>query len=489
MPTNSAGRNHKRTKESSLFGTRKLAFYTVTADPEYGMIGDFTQGYSFRVSTLTGLVTLDADITAKSIGEMLDNEIDEADDDYFSLTLPFDIEFLGGGLTNEIFINSNSGISFYSGSSARPDPESPDTGEPNIFIANNDGDIQFLYTDDSVTGEYRVKFRGNTDFDNSDVVNLVWEAVFYEGEDYIDFLVTAQPTDWAAYDDGQGNVTWGVTNGTNWVDGRTVSERGTSFAPFTATSDENWAQPNSIYYQVVQAIQNAGAEIYWLGTPHNASEPFTIDWSGLTFADGADSFTFAIADDASNPTATLDSTWDYTAVSTGTVVDPNWIEFNGLPTSGGAGGNGIFIGQPVVFSGTVFGGLVAGKKYYVADYTTYDGNSKFAITVSETVNPEVLDITYPEGVGGDPGLEFEPTADTGSMTATFYNYDIEWAGTAGDYASSCCYNLTAPGIVPTRLTGFISDSGAFGNNGFWWIERANPSYGIFPAWWTGSQNI
>ena len=491
MPTNSAGRNHKRTKESSLFGTRKLAFYTVTADPEYGMIGDFQQGYSFRVSTITGLVTLDANITSKSIGEMTDEEIDEIDDDYVELTLPFDIEVFGGGLTNNIYINSNSGISFYNGSSSTPDPDSSgNTGEPNILIAANDGNVQFLYTDDSVTGEYRVKFRGNTDYDIDNAVNLVWEAVFYEGEDYIDFLVTAQPTDWNAYDDGEGNVTWGVTDGTTWVDGRTIAERGTSFAPFTIVSDENWAQSNSIYYQVVQAIQHAGAEIYWLGTPHNQSEPFTIDWTALTFADDYDSFTFAIADDASNPTATLDSTWTYTAVSTGTVVGPNFVEFNGLPTSGGAGGNGIFIGQPVVFTGTVFGGLVAGRKYYVADYTTYAGNSKFAITVSETVNPEVLDITYPEGVGGDPGLEVVPTVDTGSMTATFYNYDVEWGGTAGDQQSACCYNLTAPGIVPARFIYAITESDIFaGAFGGWWIERSNPSYGIFPAWWTGSPNI
>jgi len=495
MPTNSAGRNHKRTKESSLFGTRKLAFYTVTADPEYGMIGNVQQGYSFRVSTITGLVTFDADITSKSIGDM-DLEFegqngDELDDDSYTLELPFDINFLGGDDTSTIYINSNSGISFYNDSTDREGPNDPSTGEPQIFIANNDANLQFLYTDDSVTGEYRVKFRGNTNYDNDTVVNLVWEALFREGEDYIDFLVTAQPTDWNAYDDPEGDVTWGVTDGNNWVDGRTLEERGTSFAPFTVVSDENWAQPNSIYYQVVQAIQNAGAEIYWLGTPHNASEPFTVDWSGLTFADNGDSFTFAIADDASNPVATLDEVQTYTAVSTATIVGPNWVEFNGLPTSGGFGSNGIFIGQPVVFSGTVFGGLVAGRKYYVADYTTYDSGNKFAITVSETVNPEVLDITYPAGVGGDPGLEFVPTVDTGSMTATFYNYEIEWGGTAGDTASSCCYNLTAPGIVPQRFIYAVNQSGAFGNNeyGLWWIDRANPSYGIFPAWWTSGFDI
>jgi hypothetical protein len=71
------------------------------------------------------------------------------------------------------------------------------------------------------------------------------------------------------------------------------------------------------------------------------------------------------------------------------------------------------------------------------------------------------------------------------MTATFYNYDIEWGGTAGDTASACCYNLTAPGIVPQRLLYAVYESGALSETyGPWWIERANPSYGIFPAWWT-----
>jgi hypothetical protein len=492
MPTNSAGRNFKRTKESSLFGTRKLAFYTVSADPGFGMIGDFEQGYSFRVSTLTGLVTFDAVITPLSIGDMFDEGAAEQDDDVYTVVLPFDIEFLGGGPTNDIFINSNSGISFYSGSNYRASddngPMDPAVdGVRQIFIANNDGDRQFLYTNDPEDGTFRVKFRGNTDYQNDTVVNLVWEALFREGENYIDFLVTLQPTDLNAYNDTADEITWGVTDGTNWVDGLTNHQE--SFQPFTALGDENWAQPNSIYYQVVQAIQNAGAEIYWLGTPHNTSEPFSVDWSGLTFADDADSFTFAIADDADSPVATLDEVFTYNAVSTGTVVEQNWIEFDGLPFQGGPNGQGIFIGQPVVFTGTVFGGVVAGRKYYVADYQLYDGDSKFAITVSETVNPEVLDITYPEGVGGDPGLEVALTTATGSMSATFYNYDIEWGGTAGDQASSCCYNLTAPGIVPQRLMFAVSESNAFDGPGFWWIERANPSYGIFPAWWTAGPNL
>lgn len=473
MPTNSAGRNFKRTRESSLFGTRKLAFYALTCSTDKNLVGDFTTGYSFRVNTVTGAVTFDADITALGTDHMLDLGISEIDDNDVEVTLPFDIEFLGGGTTNTIWINSNSGISFYDHDSNRPDPASPGTGIKEIFIANNDGDIQFLYTDDPEDGTFRVKFRGNTDYNIEDVVNLTWEALFREGETYIDFFVSQQPTDWAAYDDGQGNVTWGVTNGTNWVDGRTVSQRGESFVPFVNNADELWRLPNSTYYQVVQAIQQSGAEIFWLGTPHNRTEPFQVDWSSLTLDDTADGFMFAIVDDADAPTAFLDSTTSGTVISTATVVEQNVIEFDG-------GVSNVYIGQRVTFDGEI-GGLVAGQDYYVKTMGDYDGGKRW-ITVSDTVEREVLDIVYPVGPGGEPGPELTIPADTGSVTATFYNYTIEWGGTAGDVLSSCCYNLTQPGVSPQRINSFIGDSGAMDGPGYWWMERCNPSFSIFPAW-------
>ena len=476
MPTNSAAQNFKRTRESSLFGTRKLAFYALTASPEYNLVGDYTLGYSFRVSTVTGAVTFDADITAKSIGEMVLATSTELDDSTYTLTLPFDIDFLDGGPTGEIFINSNSGISFYGSSSYRAsddngamDPAAD--GEKQIYIANNDGDMQFLYTDDPENGTFRVKFRGNTDYNNDTVVNLTWEALFREGVTYIDFLVSQQPTDINAYNDNPPEITWGVTDGTNWVDG--LSNHQQSFATFYEHGEELWRQPNNTFHKVLQAIQFSGAELFWVGQPHNRQEPFQVDWSALTIEDDWDGFVFAIADDADSPTAILDST------STGPVagtsnIGTNYIELDNIP-------NNVYIGQRVVFSGTTVGGLVAGQDYYVKTKGLYDTDSKLWITVSDTVEREVLDIVYPEGVGGEPGPEVSLTAATGEFDATFYNYDIEWGGTAGDTLSACCYNLTQPGIVPIRINYFINESDAMpGNN--WWIERCNPSFSIFPAW-------
>jgi len=485
MPTNSAGRNFKRTRESSLFGTKKLAFYALTCDPAYNLVGDYTFGYSFRVNTVTGAVTFDADITAKSIGEMFLESDNELDDSTYTVTLPFDIEFLGGGPTGEIFINSNSGISFYSSSSYRAsddngamDPAAD--GEKQIYIANNDGDMQFLYTDDPEDGTFRVKFRGNTDYNNDTVVNLTWEALFREGETYIDFLVSQQPTTLSAYNDPASEITWGVTDGTNWVDG--LSNHQQSFAPFYATGEELWRQPNSTFHKVLQAIQFSGAELFWVGQPHNRQEPFVVDWSALTFVDTFDGFVFAIADDADSPTAYYDSASFGTVVSTATEVEANVIEFDNTV-------NNVYIGQRVTFADSI-GGLVAGKDYYVKTKGLYDGDSKLWITVSDTVEREVLDIVYPEGVGGEPGPEVTIAADTGSVTATFYNYDVEWGGTAGDTLSACCYNLTQPGIVPIRLQFFINESGALsGEGGGWWVERCNPSYSIFPAWIDGQNFI
>ena len=478
MPTNSAAQNFKRTRESSLFGTRKLAFYAITATTSQNLVGDYTHGYSFRVNTVTGAVTFDADIVPKSIGEMFLESDNELDDSTYTLALPFDIEFLGGGPTGEIFINSNSGISFYSSSSYRAsydsgamDPSADGTKQ--IYIANNDGDMQFLYTDDSVTGEYRVKFRGNTDYNNDTVVNLTWEALFREGETYIDFLVSQQPTDLTVYNDVPAEITWGVSDGTNWVDG--LSNHQQSFATFNEHGEELWRQPNSTFHKVLQAIQFSGAELFWVGQPHNRQEPFQVDWSALTIDDASDGFVFAIADDADSPTAILDSTSTGTVVSTATEVDPNTIEFDGSVSN-------VYVGQRVTFNGTI-GGLVAGQDYYVKTKGDYDGG-KLWITVSDTVEREVLDIVYPEGVGGEPGPEVTIPADTGSVTATFYNYDVEWGGTAGDTLSACCYNLTQPGVVPLRLSYFINESGALLSDmdHYWWIERCNPSFSIFPAW-------
>ena len=483
MPTNSAGRNHKRTKESSLFGTRKLAFYTLYASTDHNMVGNVQQGYSFRVNTTTGAVTFDATITARSIDNMnleWSGNDDENTREQFS---PFNYNFLGQELSS-FFINSNGGVNFSTADSAFYANSGGTVGSGSVFIANNDACMTSIYselTGDPGLRKLRVKVRGNTDYQNDFVVNTVYEFIIDEDNlGYIEFLVTQQPSDPAAY--ASNTAYWGVSDGSGWIDG--LSTHTQPFAPFNVGSEELWKLPNSPYYKAVQAIQNAGAEIYWLGTPHNVLEQFTVDWSGLFLATNADAFMFAIADDASNPSVSLDQTPSYTAVSTGTEIDHNWIAFDSSASTSGPTNQGIYIGQPVVFSGTTFGGIVAGKKYYVANYANYGDPAKFAITVSETVKSEVLDITYPEGVGGDPGLEVVLDIATGSMTATFYNYDIEWQGTAGDQASSCCFNLTAPGISPVRLVTAVNQSGAFTGDGYFWIERANPSYGIFPAWWT-----
>lgn len=493
MPTNSAGRNWKHTKESSLFGTRKLAFYTLTADSELGLVGAWTSQYSFRVNTSTGVVSNDADISERNIAEMYPEFYNNSwDDDSYELETPWTISFLGN-TGNWIYINTNSGLSFWDGDTSRGGPAyNEKIGIPEIFIANNDGNMQGLYTEtlgDSGYRTYRVKFLGNTDWhkDNNSI-NLIWEVVFYEEHpEYIDFLVTRQPTDWNDYDQdgprrGKAYVTWGVTDGSSWVDGLSTHNEQNAFAPFTSTTEELWKQPNSVYQQVLQALQQAGAELYWVGKPQNGLQPHWTDWTALPYADDYDYFTFAIADDADVPVATQDEVWSADVLTVG-LNDPYTFDLGSTPPA-------VYIGQRVTFTGyfgDYFGGVVAGKDYYVKDKGTWNGDKTW-ITVSETANPEVLDIVLPQIVGGEPGPVFEAPTNLNpgaTMTAQFFNYDVEWQGTAGDVLSSCCSNITTPGVSPQRLWYFISQSGAF-SSGNWWMERSNPSYGIFPSSWQGN---
>jgi hypothetical protein len=240
---------------------------------------------------------------------------------------------------------------------------------------------------------------------------------------------------------------------------------------------------NGIYFQVVQALQEAGAEIYWLGEPHDLGESFYNNWDFLNFYDEGNlgnlqGFMFAIPDDASNPiTFRACFNNDPPVYSEATAVitndyDPNWISFDGSFE------HNPYVGMPIVFSGDVFGGIEAGKTYYIREWDTDGPNLQ--IKISATVDNEVLDIQFPSKFGGEPGPVFELTNGSGSMTARLYWLDAAWAGTAGDYAPGCCADMTYPAALALNLQGHVFE---IIGPGPWWIERCMPSFGIFPAWW------
>ena len=212
---------------------------------------------------------------------------------------------------------------------------------------------------------------------------------------------------------------------------------------------ENWEEPNSLYFQIVQMLQQRGAEIYWLGQPQYANT-FGYD----------DCFTFAMADDADSPVQRSIDSGTITATATDsetnqiTVDDTNAVyEYNSY----------------VTFSAPTIGGLVAGRKYYIAQ--TNEG-APGTITLSNEPNGSIVQLT----------------TDTGSMTGAVIVYDTEWTGTAGDVQFGCC-NGGDGEFQCITATNFIYGSGrtlwdVIGTSDGW-IERLVPTNSIAPRWVAG----
>jgi hypothetical protein len=224
-----------------------------------------------------------------------------------------------------------------------------------------------------------------------------------------------------------------------------------------------WQDSNSLYSQVVRALQDSGIELYWLGEPLRQTSPFT----------GSDAFTFAINDDADSPQKYLESSYTYTVLGANLDDYNNYIKLN----------TGVTFnrGQPIVF-GMTDDGVTAGKTYYVEDQQYANGATY--IRLSETVTQVNTDGTpdYPEGVG-HPGeiFQLDPAPSSNSYTATVYYYDTSWSGTAGDVQWSCCWDPDYKLINAWNLDYLVGNilNGAAGS--FNILRSQVQAYGIYPS--------
>lgn len=264
--------------------------------------------------------------------------------------------------------------------------------------------------------------------------------------------------------------------GRNALKSRETTQFGTrklAFYTFTCPPEflnivVGYDQPNSPYSQIVRALQEANVELFWLGQPHNNEDSFFSNWSGLIPSD-SNSFMFAIKDDADSPNIFQTGSPSYDVLGANQDGYDNYIKLdtNYYPN----------IGQPVSFNMTD-DGVTAGKTYYVHDYD--QNNGALYIQLSETVTQENNDNTpdYPKGVG-HPGPVFmlNPAPSSNGYTATFRELETDWAGTAGDYQPSCCWNPDAKFILAYRLSDHVYN--AIGP-GPWSIIRCQDTFGIFP---------
>jgi hypothetical protein len=224
---------------------------------------------------------------------------------------------------------------------------------------------------------------------------------------------------------------------------------------------------NSLYYRVVQALQESGVELYWLGEPKNGTD--------APGPNGSEAFTFAIADDADTPFKYLADSATYT------VLGANLDGYNNYLKLDVSNPNLLNIGQPVVF-GMTDDGVIAGKTYYIYSWDTDNGATY--IRLSETVSQRNTDGTpdYPEGVG-HPGeifqLDIAPSANT--YSATFSFYDTYWSGTAGDVQWTCCWDPDFKTIEAYGLGLRVLDIiGAIPNGGFNIYRCQVTGAGVFP---------
>lgn len=225
---------------------------------------------------------------------------------------------------------------------------------------------------------------------------------------------------------------------------------------------ETWEDSNSLYYQIVQRLQESGVELYWLGRPQTIPPPLCE----------SDAFTFAIADDADQPTKYLEDTSTWAVLGANLDGYDNYIKLDVNDPS-------LNRGQPVVFSMTD-DGVIAGKTYYLYDWETNGGYTYIRLT--ETVTQRNTDGTpdYPEGVG-HPGEIFmlDPAPSANGYSATFYFYDTYWSGTAGDIQWTCCWD---PDLKNIQADNFIYRVDDLIDYSFT-ISRAqvNGGLGIFPT--------
>jgi len=192
--------------------------------------------YYFKITGSTGHVTKnslwDAATTPYPDSSMTNIFNGYKDDTSFSLNANsdggWDVAFLGSTYST-LYVSGNLNFAFGSANDNSDVSGDPNTGGvPTIRIGSNDANVQEVWTAVNGSPGNRVliyKVRGNTWYSQRSV-NYEFDIYFYEASGNIDVVVSQEPTDLNAYAawNYTGSVAgiWGVTNGTNWVDGLTT---------------------------------------------------------------------------------------------------------------------------------------------------------------------------------------------------------------------------------------------------------------------------
>jgi len=184
-----------------------------------------TGTYKFKIAA-NGIVTkkstygnITSGLNTESMTELFN---DYMDDESYHIDMDGDSVSFLGNTYSQLYVSGNGGFSFGLENDRRTGDNNPTTenGNPCIYMVNNDASLEQVWATSFDSGTtFAYKIMGNTNYDYSGV-NYEYDIYFYSNGT-VDVFVVQEPTDWNDYNDPQGEVQWGVTNGTNWVDGYT----------------------------------------------------------------------------------------------------------------------------------------------------------------------------------------------------------------------------------------------------------------------------
>jgi hypothetical protein len=197
----------------------------IGSDPSASPTLSKTGTYKFKIAA-NGIVTKNStygNITSGLNTESMFNLFGgNYDDQSYNIDMGGDSVSFLGSTYSQLYVSGNGGFSFGSANDLRNGDNDPvtDNGDPCIYMVNNDASLEQVWATTLGGGTiFAYKIMGNTNYDNYSV-NYEYDIYFYSNGT-VDVFVVQEPTNWDAYNDGLGNVQWGVTNGTNWVDGYT----------------------------------------------------------------------------------------------------------------------------------------------------------------------------------------------------------------------------------------------------------------------------
>ncbi len=149
---------------------------------------------SWRITTTSDSATveeIESDFVGESDQHLTDDSgwssIFSGDDDDRSLAvdLGYSLSF-GGEAYDTAFISSNTYISFHEGSELYWDLREDRPALPSIHLCSGDHSYQEVYQENG-EGFTRIRYEGTDDTDaGEDSPNIIYEVVFYAGENYID---------------------------------------------------------------------------------------------------------------------------------------------------------------------------------------------------------------------------------------------------------------------------------------------------------------